>query len=374
MSVDQGSLAKVVKGLHRKLKKDLKENGDFATVWDKHCSDRKALEKYAEAMHSLATLEWTKNSPGGRADWCYQVCMEYFKGGGLKMAIEKQQRRVGNKMASACCCCCMQSGYQYMHNWPSVDKKFPLLDVGSCYNPFSEFGEFHSVALDLQPATEKVYKCDFLKLEIVENQVASGLAASNSKTSNDTGGSKDSMMSSQENCQCLASNLITSKLNLPSDSSITHLPASSFQVVVFSLLLSYFPTPIQRWDCCLKAHQLLSVNGILIIITPDSSHQNRNAAMMKSWKLGIESLGFIRWKYVKQTHVHCMVFRKVSPCHTKDKTTKVLHVPEMLYTRQDYTGNDSDDSDSDRVKNNETRPEETDKELAKLFDELPAFD
>ncbi|EDO39383.1 predicted protein [Nematostella vectensis] len=258
--------------------------------------------------------------------------------------------------------------------WPSVDKKFPLLDVGSCYNPFSEFGEFHSVALDLQPATEKVYKCDFLKLEIVENQVASGLAASNSKTSNDTGGSKDSMMSSQENCQCLASNLITSKLNLPSDSSITHLPASSFQVVVFSLLLSYFPTPIQRWDCCLKAHQLLSVNGILIIITPDSSHQNRNAAMMKSWKLGIESLGFIRWKYVKQTHVHCMVFRKVSPCHTKDKTTKVLHAPEMLYTRQDYTGNDSDDSDSDGVKNNETRPEETDKELAKLFDELPAFD
>ncbi|EDO44365.1 predicted protein [Nematostella vectensis] len=339
MSVDQGSLAKVVKGLHRKLKKDLKENGDFATVWDKHCSDRKALEKYTEAMHSLATLEWTKNSPGGRADWCYQVCMEYFKGGGLKMAIEKQQRRVGNKMASA-----QNLKYTFLFcSWPSVDKKFPLLDVGSCYNPFSEFGEFHSVALDLQPATEKVYKCDFLKLEIVENQ-------------------------------CLASNLITSKLNLPSESSITHLPASSFQVVVFSLLLSYFPTPIQRWDCCLKAHQLLSVNGILIIITPDSSHQNRNAAMMKSWKLGIESLGFIRWKYVKQTHVHCMVFRKVSPCHTKDKTTKVLHAPEMLYTRQDYTGNDSDDSDSDGVKNNETRPEETDKELAKLFDELPAFD
>ena len=45
-------------------------------------------------------------------------------------------------------------------------------------------------------------------------------------------------------------------------------------------------------------------------ITPDSSHQNRHAGMVKSWKQCVELLGFHRWKYSKDNHLHCMAFRK----------------------------------------------------------------
>jgi hypothetical protein len=36
-----------------------------------------------------------------------------------------------------------------------------------------------------------------------------------------------------------------------------------------------------------------------------------NAPMIKSWKKAIESLGFVRWHYIKLKHLHCMAFRKV---------------------------------------------------------------
>ena len=111
------------------------------------------------------------------------------------------------------------------------------------------------------------------------------------------------------------------------------LPSELFHVVVFSLLLSYFPSAEQRWKCCCKAHRLLRPNGLLLIITPDSSHQNKNAAMMKSWKAGIESLGFVRWKYEKQTHLHCMAFRKVALCHSCNRSNGNA---EMMYIPQDF--------------------------------------
>lgn len=86
----------------------------------------------------------------------------------------------------------------------------------------------------------------------------------------------------------------------------------SFDVVVFCLLLSYFPHPAQRLKCCLNAHKILRTHGLLLIVTPDSSHQNRHAVLMKQWKSAIEGLGFNRWKYEKKQHLHCMAFRKVT--------------------------------------------------------------
>ena len=117
------------------------------------------------------------------------------------------------------------------------------------------------------------------------------------------------------------------------------LPSELFHVVVFSLLLSYFPSAVQRWKCCYKAHKLLRPNGLLLIITPDSSHQNKNAAMMKSWKTGIESLGFVRWKYEKQIHLHCMAFRKVAPCHSCNRSNGDA---EMMYIPQDFQEEEDD--------------------------------
>ena len=124
-----------------------------------------------------------------------------------------------------------------------------------------------------------------------------------------------------------------------------------FHIVVFSLLLSYFPSAAQRWTCCHKAHQLLRPNGLLLIITPDSSHQNKNAAMMKSWKTGVESLGFVRWKYEKHTHLHCMAFRKVAPCHYCNRDNG--HA-EMMYIPQDFQEEDESYSGCSQNEENES--------------------
>lgn len=108
---------------------------------------------------------------------------------------------------------------------------------------------------------------------------------------------------------------------------LSHCHASTFQeqsfdVVVFCLLLSYFPHPAQRLKCCLNAHRILRIHGLLLVVTPDSSHQNKHAALMRQWKSGIEGLGFSRWKYRKEQHLHCMAFRKVTnvtgPCKADD--------------------------------------------------------
>jgi len=55
-----------------------------------------------------------------------------------------------------------------------------------------------------------------------------------------------------------------------------------FHGIVFSLLLEYLPSPKQRWTCCVKAHQLLQVNSVLVIITPDSNRQHRRAQQVSS--------------------------------------------------------------------------------------------
>ncbi|KAH9496540.1 25S rRNA (adenine2142-N1)-methyltransferase [Bulinus truncatus] len=60
--------------------------------------------------------------------------------------------------------------------------------------------------------------------------------------------------------------------------------------------------------------------------------------MMKSWKLALENLGFLRWKYEKKEHVHCMAFRKVEelilPCPSSAEASRLS---QMLYIPQDFT-------------------------------------
>lgn len=148
---------------------------------------------------------------------------------------------------------------------------------------------------------------------------------------------------------------------------VTKLPLGGFHIVVFSLLLSYFPSPHQRWACCVKAYQLLAVNGLLLIITPDSSHQNRNARMVKSWKLALESIGFVRWCYVKETHLHCMAFRKVAQCHSRQHGNGS---PEMLFIPQDY----QEDVEEEMLFVNAPRTEQEDLEICEFFSELPNSD
>ncbi|MBN3271506.1 SAMTR protein, partial [Polyodon spathula] len=212
--------------------------------------------------------------------------------------------------------------------------KIRLLDVGSCFNPFLKFDEFLTVGIDIVPAVQSVYKCDFLNLQL-----------------------QQPLQLAQD-----AVDAFLKQLKNPIDA----LPGELLNVVVFSLLLSYFPSPYQRWICCKKAHELLALNGLLLIITPDSSHQNRHAMMMKSWKIAIESLGFKRYKYVKFSHMHLIAFRKVSLKTTSDLVSR--NYPEMLYIPQDFNNAEEGEYFDVAV---QVRSDLEDDQMAYNFMELP---
>ncbi|XP_026880355.2 S-adenosylmethionine sensor upstream of mTORC1 isoform X1 [Electrophorus electricus] len=263
---EQEKLSGVVKSVHRKLRRKYIEVGDFEKIWREHCEDEQTLSEYAVAMKSLADNHWAKKGDGeGRIEWCRSVCQEYFLDGGVRKVLEKDEKAARHAAAT----CGTPLNTQPDSSLPSFSSNFQfgkmrLLDVGSCFNPFLKFDEFLTVGIDIVPAVESVYKCDFLNLQL------------------------------QQPLQLAADALETflRQLHGPIDT----LPAQLFHVVVFSLLLSYFPSPYQRWLCCKKAHELLALHGLLLIITPDSSHQGRHARMMHSWRVAVESLGFRRYK------------------------------------------------------------------------------
>ncbi|XP_070559505.1 S-adenosylmethionine sensor upstream of mTORC1-like [Ptychodera flava] len=339
----------VVKQVHQNLRRKFKEaKGDFAKVWHEHCEDEDTLEEYACAMQHLAIQHWT-GQPEDRIEWCRNCCSEFFFCGGLKKALDKDERtrlfnmkKSGDDTVEAM----LPKGKYHEHESPKdlflagneitlpFSGKIRLLDVGSCYNPFVQFDEFLAVGIDISPAVDTVHKCDFLNLQLNPPlQLAS-----------------DSV------------NTFLRNLNDPIDT----LPKECFHVVVFSLLLSYFPSPYQRWICCQKANQLLQKNGLLLIITPDSSHQNKHTSMMKSWRRAIESMGFKRWKYVKYMHMHFLAFRKVSSAESSlimgDANPEMLYIPQDFHDTAEeciFTDAFSRQSDSD------------DQSIKDAFSELP---
>lgn len=52
-------------------------------------------------------------------------------------------------------------------------------------------------------------------------------------------------------------------------------------------------------------------------------------------------MGFIRWRYVKQEHLHCMVFRKIVKEEKEDNLISDI-TPDMLYIPQDFNDLDID--------------------------------
>nr|XP_031529963.1 S-adenosylmethionine sensor upstream of mTORC1 [Vicugna pacos] len=322
--------------------------GDFDKIWREHCEDEETLCEYAVAMKNLADNHWAKTCEGeGRIEWCCSVCREYFQNGGKRKALEKDEKRAILATKTTPALNTHESSKleghltnlsftnpEFITELLQTSGKIRLLDVGSCFNPFLKFEEFLTVGIDIVPAVESVYKCDFLNLQL-----------------------QQPLQLAQD-----AIDAFLKQLKNPIDS----LPGELFHVVVFSLLLSYFPSPYQRWICCKKAHELLVLNGLLLIITPDSSHQNRHAMMMKSWKIAIESLGFKRFKYSKFSHMHLMAFRKISLKTTSDLVSR--NYPGMLYIPQDFNSIEDEEYSNPSCY---VRSDIEDEQLAYGFTELP---
>ncbi|XP_032675556.1 S-adenosylmethionine sensor upstream of mTORC1 isoform X2 [Odontomachus brunneus] len=236
------------------------------------------IKKYAASMQKLATKFWMQNNPRSgtycRIEWIKFQCKEYFLNGG-KEKYDVRERDISIKMTlgelnsenlqiSKDNCDYKEGRLQNTYK-----RKITLLDVGSCYNPLSNEDIFDVTAIDLTPATNAVLRCDFLNVTIGEEEILS--------------------QDERELCQ---------------------FAVNSFDAVVFSLLLEYLPCPRQRYVCCRNAYDVLKSGGVLIIVSPDSKHVGANAKLMKSWRYMLSKLGFMRIKYEKLRHIHCLVFRK----------------------------------------------------------------
>lgn len=128
-------------------------------LWSSHVGNKETLTTYSRAMHSLAIGPWKKNHGGGRIQWCVDACKEYFHEGMLERLLKKDVRRFayGNPT--------QLEPDSLPHDNDGVlgivagflNRQLRLLDVGSCYNPFSDYKEFEVTAIDIAPAVKVIF-------------------------------------------------------------------------------------------------------------------------------------------------------------------------------------------------------------------------
>lgn len=292
-------------------------------------------------MFTLATAHWSSDAQT-RLTWCRDTIVEYFIEGGKEKALAKDARRTAhlakvseakvrefegqpNAKAPPVEDGSKETGDSTASTQPQTNPtevvstkllgldadagaasphspRVRVLDVGSCYDPFSQFDDVLDVtAIDLCPAPSapsSVLACDFLTIPIKAPPFTAGAVA----TSGDTFLPTDFPRCERKD----------NVISFAGDGrTVEALHAGSCDAVVFCLLLSYMPTPEMRAEACRRALAILRVGGLLVVVTPDSSHVGKAAARMKRWKTTIESLGFRRWRYSKLKHTHCMAFRAV---------------------------------------------------------------
>ncbi|XP_043289904.1 S-adenosylmethionine sensor upstream of mTORC1 [Venturia canescens] len=315
-SDDHKKLANFIKSTHNQLRKESRLYGPME-AWERHLARTEVLKNYATSMRELATNHWEQNEQimgkqeGAaihcRNQWIRSRCYDYFFKGG-KAKFDQKETNIRSKMNGVG----LSVNNEFLdteciENESSMvsGTKIGLLDVGSCYNPLGMEEMFCVTPIDIAPSTANVIQCDFLNIELAPATILS---------------------SNQQ--------------------SIEKLGEKSFDAVVFSLLLEYFPCPKQRFECCKKAYNLLKERGILIIVTPDSNHIGANARIIKSWRLVLSRMGFMRIVYEKLRHLHCLVFRK---CVDRDvaarwfelqnihEDDKFLSYDDKIYIPQDFS-------------------------------------
>lgn len=141
-----------------------------------------------------------------------------------------------------------------------VEPPVRLLDIGSSINRFKDWPFYvEAHALDLQPAAEDVYQADFFELEIVEAPDA-------------------------ESPLCVK------------DGKLEGLVATSFDVVVLSLVLSFLPSPEKRIEMVAKARQCLRDHrGLLFVVEGGSAIMEGNWYQKDAaaeWSQAMETAGF----------------------------------------------------------------------------------
>ena len=151
---------------------------------------------------------------------------------------------------------------------------FRLLDVGSCWDFYREyerksthFGSCKVVAFDLAPedGAENVLEGDFLNVQFFDRIEDENGAETLLKTSSSS-----------------------------SSKRLQGLKLSSFNIVVLSLVLTYVPTPENRFQMIINARKCLKGDGdgLLMIIEPHGFDKSKENLVAKTWQQTIENVGF----------------------------------------------------------------------------------
>lgn len=313
-------LSSEIKALHATLRQRTKKVG-AKKAWQEHLQAKARLQSYAKAMKELAINHWEANNrkqndnekakkhqERSRITWTVNYCRDYFLSAELVQRLRQRELRILDELKIDCT----------EINETILQRSFPvekvnLLDVGSCYNPFKQFTDFEVVAIDIAPAIDDVFECDFLNVQ-------------------------------------LGDRTNTVMMDETKPRSISTLQANGFDVVVFSLLLEYLPTSEQRLKCCEKAYELLQNEGLLCIITPDSKHPGINAQLMKTWRYALAQIGFGRIKIDKLEHITCMVFRKCLDPDVSRRWARMHKEPYMDYKLEIPQDSNETDDDKDEEK------------------------
>ena len=261
--VCQQDLANVIKGTHAELRLKVqkviecpKEMSDCSNemsdierveddIWTKHAEHVMSSDQrsYAKAMGTLAKGVWerdksTKDNSQSRIDWIKRHLDKYFyENDHLRFEERMNRKLMYLKDAEKDQQDVMEEKIDF-----GFDEKVSVLDVGSCYNPFGKFSSYQVVAIDLSPSPEnnEVFQCDFVNVNLSDK--------SSTK----------------------------SRLVFDENRRVESISSDSFDSVVFCLLLEYLPLARLRHKVCGKAFRVLKNRGILVIVTPDSSHQGKN--------------------------------------------------------------------------------------------------
>ena len=125
-------LASFIKSVHKGLRNSVhsSENDDnIDLIWRQHLDNEEVLRQYAEAMKQLATQHWSGDTDTqSRIHWVHTEIEKYFHQGGLNHELTRDVKFARRKDVEV-----------ILEENITKHERLQVIDVGSCYNPFSIF-------------------------------------------------------------------------------------------------------------------------------------------------------------------------------------------------------------------------------------------
>nr|CCC92068.1 conserved hypothetical protein [Trypanosoma congolense IL3000] len=174
-----------------------------------------------------------------------------------------------------------------------------VLDVGSCYGPFSGRSVTNGIvsiplevtALDLSPYEgSNVIKADWLAVQF-HNAAEVCDSHGSRATATAIGERKEACDSVVGSSSCADVPIV--RINKACGEEHVSIARGAFDAVFFCLMLSFLPHPSLRYRACLHAYLALKDGGLLVVVSTRTQGARRSR-WVEDWVACIEGIGFKR--------------------------------------------------------------------------------